>query len=492
MTSIIMMFAALAAAARANGPTVCSFIESPRIEQCFGTEGQPLIFHLSNTINTDVSLTKDNRFQIFDFKKSVTKSVNSEYVSQSTTYNGTLNLGKAMKKHSGHYLLEEYGTDGKNVKKVNMSLHVEIPVAKPALSQKCFSQEKKIITCSSKIADTELDAELILELDNQLNVHNQGHCQILSNCSSKKCSVLRVSIKLNGELTGSVKCKVWNNVTEEETVTHLSPCRCTKIKGLDTVSVAVIALIAVAVLLVVIGLVIGSCEKPRPRSTNEGVMECNVTKPTETQQCFGALGEPLILHLPVDKTIQTTLKKGTQFSLRFNGISQKDMNAETVRSKNPFTQLDNGTLRIDQTTKNDAGVYQLEVHSSSDGKFLQKTNINLKILAAVTQPAVSHRCLSAEQMTVSCSAEGDEVNLTLSLDNNTLIHSRPESTESQSLTEITIRLHGQLVGKLVCDVQNNVSRKQTDVQVTGCGSSAGDGDEDEVVYSDVRVTRAAR
>ncbi|KAM9728253.1 T-cell surface antigen CD2-like isoform 2-T2 [Menidia menidia] len=205
----------------------------------------------------------------------------------------------------------------------------------------------------------------------------------------------------------------------------------------------------------------------------KGVMECNVTKPTETQQCFGALGEPLILHLPVDKTIQTTLKKGTQFSLRFNGISQKDMNAETVRSKNPFTQLDNGTLRIDQTTKNDAGVYQLEVHSSSDGKFLQKTNINLKILAAVTQPAVSHRCLSAEQMTVSCSAEGDEVNLTLSLDNNTLIHSRPESTESQSLTEITIRLHGQLVGKLVCDVQNNVSRKQTDVQVTGCGSRAG-------------------
>ncbi|KAM9728520.1 uncharacterized protein ACNS7B_016427 [Menidia menidia] len=141
-------------------------------------------------------------------------------------------------------------------------------------------------------------------------------------------------------------------------------------------------------------------------------------------------------------------------------------------------------------------------------------------------------------MTVSCSAEGDEVDFTLSLDNNTLIHSRPEITESQSLTEITIRLHGQLVGKLVCDVQNNVSRKQTDVQVTGCGSRAGgpglnlgvttvavissvsalflfavlirnkylekknqnrnsitvriDGDEDEVVYSDVRVTRAAR
>ncbi|KAM9728386.1 uncharacterized protein ACNS7B_016334 [Menidia menidia] len=200
----------------------------------------------------------------------------------------------------------------------------------------------------------------------------------------------------------------------------------------------------------------------------KGVLECNVTKPTETQQCFGALGEPLILHLPINESIKTGLKKGTQFSVRFNGISQKDTNAETSKSRNPFTQLDNGTLRIDQTTKNDAGVYQLEVHSSVDGKCIQETNISLKILAAVTQPAVSHRCLSAEQMTVSCSAEGDEVDFTLSLDNNILIHSRPESTESQSLTEITTRLHGQLVGKLVCDVQNNVSRKQTDVQVTGC------------------------
>ncbi|CAG5871736.1 unnamed protein product [Menidia menidia] len=146
----------------------------------------------------------------------------------------------------------------------------------------------------------------------------------------------------------------------------------------------------------------------------KGVLECNLTKPTETQQCVGALGEPLILHLPVNETIKTKLIK------------------------------------------------------AFDGKFLQKTNISLKILAAVTQPAVSHRCLSAEQMTVSCSAEGDEVDFTLSLDNNILIHSRPDSTESQNLTKITITLHGQLVGKLVCDVQNNVSRKQTDVQVTGC------------------------
>ncbi|KAM9728519.1 uncharacterized protein ACNS7B_016426 [Menidia menidia] len=189
----------------------------------------------------------------------------------------------------------------------------------------------------------------------------------------------------------------------------------------------------------------------------KGVMECNVTKPTETQQCFGALGEPLIFHLPVNESVKTMLKKGSKLLLKWNGSTRY-----------PSTKPDKGTFRIDQITKNDAGVYQLEIHSSV-GKLLQKTNIILKLLAAVTQPAVSHRYLSAEQMTVSCSAEGDEVNLTLSLDNNTLIHSRPESTESQTLTEITIRLHGQLVGKLVCDVQNNVSRKQTDVQVPTTG-----------------------
>ena len=93
------------------------------------------------------------------------------------------------------------------------------------------------------------------------------------------------------------------------------------------------------------------------------------------------------------------------------------------------------------------------------------------LTAPVSQPDVSQMCLSAEQMTVSCSAEGDEVEFILSLDSNTLIQTRAGSAPSQSIYNVTISLHGHLVGTLVCKVQNNVSRKQTVIQVMSCAGS---------------------
>ncbi|XP_035761278.1 uncharacterized protein LOC118453805 [Neolamprologus brichardi] len=88
--------------------------------------------------------------------------------------------------------------------------------------------------------------------------------------------------------------------------------------------------------------------------------------------------------------------------------------------------------------------------------------------APVSEPAVSQMCLSPKQMTVSCSSEGDEVEFTLFLDDNLLIKTQPSIAENHNISNVTISLHGQLLGKLMCIVQNNISREQTIIHLISC------------------------
>ncbi|KAM4544855.1 sodium-dependent phosphate transport protein 2A-like [Odontesthes bonariensis] len=252
ITSVYMILAALAATALANGPIECSFSESAVTQQCSGAEGQPLIFHLSNKQNVEIKLLKDGKHKIFKKHKNVT--VNPEYVNQFKFYNGTLNLGHAMKKHSGDYKMEEFGPDGKNLKTVNVHLQIHAPVSKPAVFQMCLSSEQMTVTCSSE-GD---EAELTFTLDDQLLLQTREHGQSLSSCSAGKCSVSSISINLHGQLTGSLMCQVWNNVSREQTVTHLTPCKA----GVSTLG-----------LLVALGLVIKISKKTTPRPANGGNSE---------------------------------------------------------------------------------------------------------------------------------------------------------------------------------------------------------------------------
>jgi len=89
-------------------------------------------------------------------------------------------------------------------------------------------------------------------------------------------------------------------------------------------------------------------------------MECNLTQPTENQQCFGALGEPFIFHLPTKTSMKTRLLKDNQNFLMFNN--------DTLTK-----------FMVDKTTKDDSGDYLFEIYSS-DGILLQKINIHLEIL----------------------------------------------------------------------------------------------------------------
>lgn len=84
------------------------------------------------------------------------------------------------------------------------------------------------------------------------------------------------------------------------------------------------------------------------------------------------------------------------------------------------------------------------------------------------EPATSQLCLSPEQKIISCSSEGDEVEFMLSLDDNLLLQTTTKSTEKHSISKVTVTLHGQLMGKLACIVQNNVSSGQKIIHVTSC------------------------
>ncbi|CAI5642994.1 uncharacterized protein LOC102083115 isoform X2 [Oreochromis niloticus] len=94
--------------------------------------------------------------------------------------------------------------------------------------------------------------------------------------------------------------------------------------------------------------------------------------------------------------------------------------------------------------------------------------------APVSKPAVSQMCLSPEQRTVSCSSEGDEVEFIFLLDDNVLIKTQPNISENHNISNVTISLHGQLLGKLMCIVQNNISREQTIIHLIRCAGNISD------------------
>lgn len=94
--------------------------------------------------------------------------------------------------------------------------------------------------------------------------------------------------------------------------------------------------------------------------------------------------------------------------------------------------------------------------------------IYLCLSAPVLEPATSQLCLSPEEKIISCSSEGDEVEFMLFLDDNLLLQSTTKSTEKHSISKVTVTLHAQLMGKLACIVQNNVSRRQKIILITSC------------------------
>ncbi|XP_042083112.1 T-cell surface antigen CD2-like [Haplochromis burtoni] len=264
MIFIYISIPILATTALAKGSVECIFSESPGTHYCFGAVGQSLIFHLSHKIDTTMGVMKDNKNWVVKTHNNGAMILNHEYVNQPNGINnGTLKLGKAMKKHSGYYQLEEHDSNGKLLKKANVSLKIYAPVSKPTLSQMCLSPEQMKISCFSE-GD---GVQLILSLDGQILIQSNDHNQSLTIWTAE---FPNVTIILDGKLTGNLMCQVWNNVSRDETVIPLAACSGRIFKrSVTTLTVPLVT--NVIMLFVVLILVIEHfCKKARPTTVNEG------------------------------------------------------------------------------------------------------------------------------------------------------------------------------------------------------------------------------
>ncbi|XP_060911088.1 uncharacterized protein LOC132988027 isoform X1 [Labrus mixtus] len=278
MKHFYVIITALAATALAQGSIECNFTEATGTQQCYGAVGQLLVFHLPNTADRDVRLTKDKKYMILKSYTNQIESLHKEYVNHSNQTElftkGRLELGKATKKHSGDYMLEEYSVNGNFIRKVNVHVEIEAPVSKPAVSQMCSSEQINI-GCSSEGDGVEfrltLDGNLLMQTKDNSQFLNSSRVNIQSLTGTRTTqdepSLKHVTISLKGQLAGSLMCIVWNNVSKEETVVQLKIC-----KGISflVVSVAVTA----SFLAVLLGCILIILRKNQtPSAVNEDVTE---------------------------------------------------------------------------------------------------------------------------------------------------------------------------------------------------------------------------
>ncbi|XP_037604176.1 uncharacterized protein LOC119475485 isoform X2 [Sebastes umbrosus] len=226
-------------------------------------------------------LTKDDKYIILKTKNQRVIQ-HEEYVNLFDLFtNGKIKLGHAMKKHSGDYLLEEFGSDGVLWKKVNVRLEIQAPVSKPAVSQMCLSPEQMNIRCSSEGDGVEFNWTLngfLLVPTSQFPSNMTANIESLTGKKTErdKPSVSYVTISFLGQQTGNLMCGVWNNVSRDETVIHLTGCK----DFVSSFPVMIVAVTASAVtLLLLVALCLGIIKlhnKPRSTTVNEDNTEEDV------------------------------------------------------------------------------------------------------------------------------------------------------------------------------------------------------------------------
>lgn len=70
------------------GAVECHFSEPTGGRRCFGEEGQPLLFHLKNSADTDIRLIKDSKHLILRAINNQIVKLNDEYVNQPELFTG--------------------------------------------------------------------------------------------------------------------------------------------------------------------------------------------------------------------------------------------------------------------------------------------------------------------------------------------------------------------------------------------------------------------
>ncbi|CAL8308635.1 unnamed protein product [Arctogadus glacialis] len=186
---------------------------------------------------------------------------------------------------------------------------------------------------------------------------------------------------------------------------------------------------------------------------------CNATQPHITTQCFGSLGGTVEVQLPTQSSQNDTfkLKKNTARTLADR------IRPHPTNIRHSFN-VSTGIFTIKDIDRTDNGTYSMEVHDAA-GAQVAFTECYLTIEAPVSSPLLSRKCLSRGQQTVSCSAGGDGLHYSWSLDglplNDTRLLSGPGSA-----SDVTLEV-GRL-GLLTCSVRNNVSHAAANITLSVC------------------------
>ncbi|XP_036071254.1 uncharacterized protein LOC112142555 isoform X2 [Oryzias melastigma] len=208
-------------------------------------------------------------------------------------------------------------------------------------------------------------------------------------------------------------------------------------------------------------------------SFGKSFTECSFGESEQTS-CLAAAGNFFFFKLMSKDFEDLKLLKDGKFRI-FRTVN------ESVIIDAPYTNkvlfFKNGTIKLNNVSKKDAGNYTLEEFNYK-GKRLRNCSINLKVFDPVSVLTVSQQCLSPEQKKVTCLFEGDEAALSLTLNDHLLLRSNKysqflnnDTSERSRVFNVSVIIHGQLLGNITCKVWNNVSRNEMDISLTACNGA---------------------
>ncbi|XP_071267302.1 uncharacterized protein [Salvelinus alpinus] len=184
-------------------------------------------------------------------------------------------------------------------------------------------------------------------------------------------------------------------------------------------------------------------------------------------QCYGALGGTVYLQLVTDATRYDDLSfykgpTGAKTEILKRKKDKVVIKDTPIKDRVHFF-INNGTLRLNNTRRNDSGEYLQETFNLL-GIALETRGLQLFIEAPVSSPQLSSECLSHGEMRVSCSSEGDGPQYSWTLDGQTL---RDSETSPDNETN-TITLKKGLSVNLTCTVRNNISTETVSRRISHC------------------------
>ncbi|KAK2849198.1 hypothetical protein Q5P01_009032 [Channa striata] len=181
-------------------------------------------------------------------------------------------------------------------------------------------------------------------------------------------------------------------------------------------------------------------------------------------QCYGALGGTVVLQL-MENTSEISRFQWTKNNAVIIYWRNNSFIENKIQDRSLFTPSD-GTLRINNLSRNDGGEYKLEIHDSN-GQTLSERHLQFSIQAPVSSVLLVSECLSQGEMRVSCSSEGgDSPQYSWTLDGHTLTDAELLSGNKET-NNITLKQH--VSGNLVCSVRNHVSHVSKEETISDCG-----------------------